>query len=85
MNSDKLKSIISKNKSIRNTYEGRETSLNLEQFNEVIDELIDDNNMKNLWNEYVLKNVYAKDVKYEDTIEAIKQIMDLLQQELVIQ
>ena len=72
-------------KAIKNTFKRRETSLNIGQFNEVIDELNDDNNMKNLWNEYALKNAYAKDVKYEDTIKAIKQIINILQQELVIQ
>ena len=38
-----------------------------------------------IFDNYSKKLNYAKGIKYEDTIKAIKQIMDLLQQELVIQ
>lgn len=70
-------------KAIKNTFKRRETNFNIEQFNEVISDLIDDRNMKNLWNEYVLKNTYAKNVKYEDTINAVKEIINILETELV--
>ena len=68
---------------IKNTFNRRETVLNLEQFNEVIKDLTDDNNMNNLWSEYVSKNSYAKGVKFEDTINAIKQLIQILESELV--
>ena len=55
----------------------------MEQFNEVIKYLNDDKNMNNLWNEYVSKNPYAKGVKFEDTIKAIKEIVEILESELV--
>ncbi len=70
-------------KAINNTFKRRETNIDIEQFNEVINDLIDDNNMNNLWNEYVSKNLYAKGVKFEDTINAIKEIISILESELV--
>lgn len=68
-------------KAIKNTFERRETILNLEQFNEVIKDLADDDNINNLWNEYVSKNSYAKGIKFEDTINAIKQVIVILESE----
>lgn len=68
---------------IQNTFKRRETNLDLEQFNDIINDLIDDPNMNSLWNEYVLKNPYAKNVKFEDTINAIKVIIKMLETEVV--
>lgn len=70
-------------KAIKNTFERRETNIDMEQFNEVIKYLNDDKNMNNLWNEYVSKNPYAKNVKFEDTINALKEIIEILESEFV--
>lgn len=70
-------------KAIKNTFKWRETNFDLEQFNEVIDDLSNDNNMNNLWNEYVSKNSYAKNVKFEDTMNSLKEIIEILESELV--
>lgn len=70
-------------KAIKNTFKRRETNIDIEQFNEVIEYLRDDKNMNNLWNEYVLKNQYAKKIKFEDTINSIKVIINILEQKLV--
>ena len=70
-------------KAIKNTFKWRETNFDLEQFNEVIDDLSNDNNMNNLWNEYISKNSYAKNVKFEDTINSLKEIIEILESELV--
>lgn len=70
-------------KAIKNTFKRRETNFDLEQFNELINDLSDDNNMNNLWSEYVLKNSYAKNVKFEDTINALKKIVEILELEVV--
>ena len=70
-------------KAIKNTFKWRKTNFDLEQFNEVINDLSDDNNMNNLWNEYVSKNSYAKNVKFEDTINSLKEIIEILESELV--
>lgn len=70
-------------KAIKNIFKRRETNFDLEQFNELINDLSDDNNMNNLWSEYVLKNPYAKNVKFEDTINALKKIVEILELEVV--
>lgn len=70
-------------KAIKNTFERRGTILNLEQFNEVIKDLAAADNINNLWNEYISKNSYAKGIKFEDTINAIKQVILILESELV--
>ena len=70
-------------KAIKNTFKWRETNFDLEQFNEVINDLSNDNNMNNLWNEYISKNSYAKNVKFEDTINALKEIIEILESELI--
>ena len=70
-------------KAIKNTFARRETIFNLEQINEVIDELIDDSNMNNLWKEYVSKNSYAKGIKFEGAINAINEIVKILETEVV--
>lgn len=70
-------------KAIKNTFKRRETNFDLEQFNEVINDLSNDNNMNNLWNEYISKNSYAKNVKFEDTINALKEIIKILESEFV--
>lgn len=65
-------------KAIKNTFKRRKTNIDLEQFNDVIKGLNDDDNMNNLWNEYVANNLYAKDVKFKDTINALKEIIKIL-------
>lgn len=70
-------------KAVKNTFKRRETNFDLEKFNEVINDLVDDNNMNNLWNEYVSKNRYAKNILFDDTIYAIKEIINILETELV--
>lgn len=39
--------------------------------------------MNKLWNEYVIKNPYAKGITYEETIFAIKEIIHILENKLV--
>ena len=70
-------------KAIQNTFKRRETNFDIEQFNDIVSDLIEDNNMNNLWDEYVLKNPYAKNINFNDTIKAIKEIIDILESELV--
>ena len=70
-------------KAIKNTFKRRDTNFDLEQFNEVINDLSNDNNMNDLWNEYISKNSYAKNVKFEDTINALKEIIEILESEFV--
>lgn len=46
---------------------------------------MDDININNLWKEYCLKNSYASNVTFEDTINAVKQIIEILESELVVE
>lgn len=81
---DKLnKSILIE--AVQNTFKKRQTSIDIERFNAVISYLIDDINMNNLWKEYCLKNNYASNVTFEDTINAVKQIIEILESELVVE
>ena len=68
---------------IKNTFKRRKTSLDIDQINEIINDLISDNNMNSLWENAVSKNSYAKNIRFEDTIDAIKQIVEILESELV--
>lgn len=68
---------------IQNTFKKRQTNLNVEQINEVLEELTNDENMNNLWKEYVLKNPYAKDISFIYTIDALTKIVYLLEKEII--
>lgn len=68
---------------IKNTFKRRKTLLDIEQINEIINDLISDNNMNSLWENAVSKNSYAKNIRFKDTIDAIKQIAEILESELV--
>ena len=68
---------------IKNTFKRRKTSLDIDQINEIINDLISDNNMNSLWENAVSKNSYAKNIRFEDTIDAIKQIVEILESKLV--
>ena len=68
---------------IKNTFKRRKTNLDIDQINEIINDLISDNNMNSLWENAVSKNSYAKNIRFEDTIDAIKQIAEILESELV--
>lgn len=69
---------------INNTFKKRETLLDINEFNMIIEELENDRNIKRQWMEYQDKNSYAKDIKYEYTITAIKQIVNILESETVV-
>ncbi len=68
---------------IQNTFKRRQTNLNIEQINEILKELTNDENMNNLWKEYVLKNPYARNINFIDTINALKRIIHILEKEMI--
>lgn len=68
---------------IQNTFKRRQTNLDVEQINEILEELTNDRNMNGLWKEYVLKNPYAKDINFIDTLNALKKIIDILEKEMI--
>lgn len=71
-------------KAIKNTFKRRETNIDIDQFKEVVNDLINDDNMNDLWNAYVSKNPYAKGIEFADTISALNEIINILELELLV-
>ncbi len=69
---------------IENTFKRRETKLDIDYFNEVINSLTENDNFKKLWIEYQDKNTYAKGIDFIDTIDAVKIIVNILEETLVV-
>ncbi len=65
------------------TFKQRNSLFDIKEFYMIIEDLENDINMKKLWFNYQEKNSYAKNVTYEETIEAIKKIINILESELV--
>lgn len=70
-------------KAIENTFKKRDTLINIDEFVTLIDDLYNNDSLKKLWSEYQNKNNYAKDIDFEDTIDAIKIIVNILEETLV--
>lgn len=70
-------------KAIKNTFSRRDTKFDISYFNEVIDVLENSQILETNFNQYRKKLQYAKDVNYQDTIKAIKEIVCVLEQELI--
>ena len=65
-------------KAIINTAKNRETINYINNSNKYLELIIDDIRLKSLWNSYQNNYEYAKNISFEETINAIKQIMNLL-------
>ena len=50
----------------------------------IIEDLENDRSIKRQWLEYQTKNNYAKDISYEDTINSIKIVIEILEKELTL-
>ena len=61
-------------KAIINTSKVRETLDYIDDTNRYIELIGDDSRLKSLWNSYKNNYEYAKDINFEDTINAIKVI-----------
>ena len=70
-------------KAIERTFKHRNTNFNIEYLNDIFEIIKDSIVLKELFNNYSWKLNYVRNVKFEDTIDAIKQIIDILEQELV--
>ena len=68
---------------IENTFKRRETKLDINYFNAVINSLTENDNLKDLWSEYQNKNKYAKDISFEDIIYSVKIIVNILEETLI--
>ena len=70
-------------KAIKRTFEHRNTNFDIGYLNEMFEIIKDSIVLKELFDNYSKKLNYAKNVKYEDTISAIKKIIEILESELV--
>ena len=64
-------------KAIINTSKARETLDYIDNANKYIELISDDERLKSLWNSYQNNYGYAKDIEFEDTINAIKTISQI--------
>lgn len=71
-------------KAIENTFNHRKTNFNIDYLNEVFDIIKDSKILENNFNDYRKKLSYVKEVNYEDTISAIKMVIAMLEEELVV-
>ena len=70
-------------KAIERTFKHRNTNFNIEYLNETFEIIKDSIVLKELFNNYSKKLNYAKSIKYEDTIDAIKQIIEILDSKII--
>lgn len=70
-------------KAIINTSKNRETIDYIINSNKYLELITNDERLKLLWNNYQNNYEYAKDISFEDTITAIKKIIEILENELV--
>ncbi len=71
-------------KAVERTFKHRNTNFNIEYLNDIFEIIKDSIVLKELFNNYSRKLNYVRNVKFEDTIDAIKLIIDILEQELVM-
>ena len=69
-------------RAIQNTFNSRNTKLDIAEFKNILEELNGDSHMKKLWKEYQTKNHYAQNITYQDTINAIEKAVNILENEL---
>ena len=70
-------------KAIKRTFKHRNTNFNIEYLNDMFVIIKNSIVLKELFDNYSTKFTYAKNVRFEDTIDAIKQIIDILESEFV--
>ena len=69
-------------KAVERTFKHRNTNFNIEYLNDMFEIIKDSVVLKELFDNYSKKLNYVKNVNFEDTIDAIKQIIEILKQEL---
>ena len=70
-------------KAVQNTFENRDKVVDIHEFKSIISDIEESNHIKKLWQEYQNKNLYAKNIKHEDTIQALKKLINILEKELI--
>lgn len=64
---------------VMHTAEKRESVESLTEWQEVLEELQEDSTVRQLWESYRMTNSYAAAITYEQTLETIKEISELLE------
>ncbi len=70
-------------KAIENTFNKRNTKLDIEDFKEIVEMLEDSKTLRKVFLDYQSKLEYARKVNFDDTIEAIKEIINIFETELI--
>jgi len=70
-------------KAIENTFNKRNTEFDIDNFKETVEILEDSNILKRVFTDYQSKLEYTKEVSFDDTIKTIKNIINILESELV--
>ncbi len=71
-------------KAIENTFNKRNTEFNIDNFKEIMEILKESNAIKKVFTDYQEKLKYTKQVSFNDTINAIKEVIDILETELIV-
>ena len=70
-------------KAIENTFNKRNTKFNIDNFKEIVEILKESDILKKLFIDYQSKLEYTKEVSFNDTINAINEIINILENGLV--
>lgn len=70
-------------KAIENTFNKRNTEFDIDNFKETVEILEDSNVLKRVFTDYQSKLEYTKEISFDDTIKIIKNIINILESELV--
>lgn len=71
-------------RAIENTLNSRNTDFDLDNFKEIVELLKESKVVRKVFSDYQDKLEYTKHVKYDDTIDALEEIINILEKELVI-
>lgn len=63
---------------IKNTFRNRETNIDIEEFKEVVGLIRNDKSMINNWTKYSNKFYYAKDITFDDIMNKLDKIIELI-------
>lgn len=70
-------------KAIENTFNKRNAEFSIDNFKEIVEILEDSNALKRVFTDYQSKLEYTKEVNFDDTINSINVIINILESELV--
>lgn len=67
----------------RNTFKYRQTPMNADELNNAITRIEENSLMENRWNTYTKANNYARDISFRQAMDACKQLVNMLEVEVV--